>query len=134
MEQEQWKPIERFNGEYMVSNFGRVRSLKRHKDRIMPQTIQRRGYLACTFWMNNKAKCVKVHRLVAETFIPNPNNLPEINHIDGDKLNNLASNLEWCTRSQNVKHSFDIGLKTPHRWTADERKAISNALKSRKRV
>ena len=131
MEQEQWRPIERFNGEYMVSNHGRVRSLKRHGDRIMPQTIQRRGYYAVTFWMDNKAKCVKVHRLVAETFIPNPDNLPEINHIDGNKLNNHVSNLEWCTRSHNVKHSFDTGLKQPHYMTDEERKHLSDMWRGR---
>ena len=91
MEQEQWKPIERFNGEYEVSNLGRVRSMKKYRGatgRIMPQTIQRKGYYAVTCWMNNKAICVKVHRLVIETFKPNPDSLPCINHIDGNKLNN----------------------------------------------
>ena len=75
MEQEQWKPIQEFNGEYEVSNLGRVRSMKRYYGvvgRIMPQTIQRKGYYAVTFWMNNKAYCRKVHRLVIEAFTPIP--------------------------------------------------------------
>ena len=91
MEQEQWKPIQEFNGEYEVSNLGRVRSMKRYYGmvgHIMPQTIQCKGYYAVTFWMNNKAYCRKVHRLVIEAFTPNPDSLPCINHIDGNKLNN----------------------------------------------
>ena len=130
MMEEEWKPIERFNGEYMVSSHGRLRSLKRHKDRLMPMTIQERGYYAAMFHMKNKHICVKVHRLVAETFIPNPDHLPEINHKDGNKLNNHVENLEWCTRSYNVKHSFDTGLKKPTTFTDEERKRISEAVKA----
>jgi hypothetical protein len=134
MEQEQWKPIQEFNGEYEVSNLGRVRSMKRYYGmvgHIMPQTIQRKGYYAVTFHMNNKAYCRKVHRLVIEAFTPNPDNLPCINHIDGNKLNNHVSNLEWCTRSHNVKHSFDTGLKTPYYLTDDERQHLRDINKGK---
>ena len=132
MEQEQWKPIQEFNGEYEVSNLGRVRSMKRYQGmvgRIMPQTIQRKGYYAVTFWMNNKAYCRKVHRLVIEAFTPNPDSLPCINHIDGNKLNNHVSNLEWCTYQANMQHAVRTGLTHPHRWTDDERKQISERNK-----
>ena len=132
MEQEQWKPIQEFNGEYEVSNLGRVRSMKRYYGmvgRIMPQTIQRKGYYAVTFWMNNKAYCRKVHRLVIEAFTPNPDSLPCINHIDGNKLNNHVSNLEWCTYQANMQHAVRTGLTNPHRWTDDERKQISERNK-----
>ena len=132
MEQEQWKPIQEFNGEYEVSNLGRVRSMKRYYGvvgRIMPQTIQRKGYYAVTFHMNNKAYCRKVHRLVIEAFTPNPDNLPTINHIDGNKLNNHVSNLEWCTYQANMQHAVRTGLTHPHRWTDDERKQISERNK-----
>lgn len=132
MEQEQWKPIQEFNGEYEVSNLGRVRSMKRYYGmvgRIMPQTIQRTGYYAVTFHMNNKAYCRKVHRLVIEAFTPNPDSLPCINHIDGNKLNNHVSNLEWCTYQANMQHAVRTGLTHPHRWTDDERKQISERNK-----
>lgn len=80
--------------------------------------------------IDHRPQCRKVHREVALAFIPNPYNLPEVNHIDGDKHNNHVSNLEWVTHQQNVQHSFDTGLKTPHRWTDDERRMISNKVKA----
>ena len=135
MEQEQWKPIQEFNGEYEVSNLGRVRSMKRYYGvvgRIMPQTIQRKGYYAVTFHMNNKAYCRKVHRLVIEAFTQNPDSLPCINHIDGNKLNNHIDNLEWCTYQQNMQHAVRTGLTHPHQWTDDERKQISERNKGQR--
>ena len=132
MEQEQWKPIQEFNGEYEVSNLGRVRSMKQYGGqigRIMPQTKQHHGYHAVMFWMNNKAYCRKVHRLVAEAFIQNPDNLKEVNHIDGNHDNNQVSNLEWITHQANVQHSFDTGIKQPHRWTAEERRKIGDKVR-----
>ena len=132
MEQEQWKPIQEFNGEYEVSNLGRVRSMKQYggqTGRIMPQTKQHHGYHAVMFWMNNKAYCRKVHRLVAEAFIPNPDNLKEVNHIDGNHDNNQVSNLEWINHQANVQHSFDTGIKQPHRWTAEERRKIGDKVR-----
>ena len=136
---EYWKPIDETNGRYEVSNLGRVRSMKQYYGvigRIMPQTIQRSGYHYVMLHVNNKPTCRRVHRLVAKAFIPNPDNLKEVNHKDGNKDNNQVSNLEWCTRSQNVKHSFDTGLKQPHRWTEAERRNISDKVKAtiRKRM
>ena len=113
MEQEQWKPIQEFNGEYEVSNLGRVRSMKRYYG-----------------MMNNKAYCRKVHRLVIEAFTPNPDRLPCINHIDGNKLNNHVSNLEWCTYQANMQHAVRTGLTNPHQWTDEERKQISDKVKA----
>ena len=133
--EEIWKPIEGTDGGYEVSNLGRVRSMKRYYGmvgRIMPQTIQRKGYYAVTFWMINKAYCRKVHRLVIEAFTPNPDSLPCINHIDGNKLNNHVSNLEWCTYQENMQHAVRTGLTHPHRWTDDERKQISERNKGQR--
>ena len=81
-----------------------------------------------------KPKNCRVNRLVAQHFLPNPDNLPEVNHIDGNKENNHVSNLEWTDRSRNVKHSFDTGLKRPHRWTESERKQISDKVKATMRA
>ena len=134
MEQEQWKPIQEFNGEYEVSNLGRVRSMKRYDGqvgRIMPQTKQHHGYHAVMFWMDNKAHCRKVHRLVAQYFLPNPDNLKEVNHIDGNHDNNQVSNLEWITHQANVQHSFDAGIKQPHRLTDEERQHLSDINKGK---
>lgn len=134
---EEWRPIAEFDGEYEVSNLGRVRSMKKYRGqtgRIMPQTQQPSGrngerrYFAVMFSHNNKNYCRKVHRLVAEAFIPNPDNLPQINHKDGNKANNQVSNLEWCTGSQNMKHAIRTGLANPkahaHHWTDEEKEQI----------
>ena len=117
-----------------MSNLGRVRSLKCGKVRIMPQTQQHHHYRAFMIHVDHKPQCRKVHREVAMAFIPNPDNLPEVNHIDGDKGNNQVSNLEWVTHQENVQHSFDTGLKHPHRWTESERKHISDKVRATMRA
>jgi hypothetical protein len=127
---EEWRPIAEFDGEYEVSNLGRVRSMKKYRGqtgRIMPQTQQPSGrngerrYFAVMFSRNNKNYCRKVHRLVAEAFIPNPDNLPQINHKDGNRANNQVSNLEWCTAKENAIHSWRTGLAKPHAPSAEAR-------------
>lgn len=118
-----WKSIESFEGSYEVSNYGRVRSLDRiHpkrnglvKGRVLKFNLcgGRPGssrYPTVTFTDRPFRKDFLVHRLVAIYFIPNPENKPEVNHKDGDKLNNHYDNLEWCTRKENVQHSSDTGL------------------------
>lgn len=126
---EQWKPIEGTDGKYEVSNLGHVRTNGKRPG-LLTLTKQKSGYRYAMIQLNNgKQKNCRVHRLVAEHFLPNPDNMKEVNHKDGNKDNNRADNLEWCTRSHNVKHSFDTGLKQPHRWTAEERKQISERNK-----
>ena len=101
---EEWKDIKGYEGLYQVSNLGRVKSLKFGKERILKTGVDRYGYISVNLYKNNKRKLCKVHRLVAEAFIPNLENKPEVNHLDEDKTNNMVSNLEWCTRNENVNH------------------------------
>lgn len=109
MENEIWKNIEGYEELYEVSNFGRVKSLKggrwgTGKERILKPQTDGCGYLKVHLCNEGKVKTFKVHRLVAQAFIPNPQNLPEINHINEDKTNNRVENLEWCTREYNNNH------------------------------
>lgn len=93
---------------YEVSNYGRVRNIRGHIMKI--QNIAR--YKGLTLRKKGERKTFLLHRLVAQYHIPNPNNLPQVNHIDGDKTNNHISNLEWTTSSENHKHGYSIGLKS----------------------
>lgn len=112
---EEWKPIVGYEGLYEVSNLGRVKSLERiidakhHvKKRILKQGVQRGGYLHVGLCKNNKVKIKKIHRLVAEAFIPNPYNLPQVNHKDENIKNNCVDNLEWCTGNYNYYYGTRI--------------------------
>ena len=109
------------NGLYEVSNLGNVKALTRRKncnrgygmikEHIMKQTTANSQYYRVPLTNNDHIKkYFLVHRLVATSFIENPNNLPEINHIDGNKLNNNLDNLEWCDREYNMKHAYKMGL------------------------
>lgn len=89
-----------------VSSFGRARSVKGHYYKIRPE----QGYLRVGFRMNGKIAHKLVHRLVAQAFIPNPNNLPQVNHKDGDRTNNNVSNLEWCDNYYNMKYREKFGI------------------------
>ena len=99
--EEIWKDIEGYEGLYQVSNMGRVRSLR--KNIILREGISR-GYSVLNLSKNGKPLTKKVHRLVANAFIPNPDNLPQVNHKDENKLNNCADNLEWCTQEYNLNY------------------------------
>ena len=102
---EEWRDIKGYEGKYQVSNLGRVKS--RHKI-LKPNNVK--GYLYVYPSKNSKKEALKVHRLVAEAFIDNPENKPEVNHIDGNKENNRVENLEWCTKSENMQHAIKTGL------------------------
>ena len=104
---ENFVPIKGYE-EYLISKEGKIYSPKTHK---LLGIRDRGGYLAFTVCVNNKRKDLFLHRALAVTFIPNPENLPFINHKDGNKHNNVLNNLEWCTGSQNVQHAYDTGLR-----------------------
>lgn len=106
---EKWRQIKDFP-DYQVSNKGRVKSNKTEK---LIHSKKCRGYDRVSIYNNGYRSDKLVHRLVAEAFIDNPLNKNEVNHIDGNKQNNTAINLEWCTRSENMKHAFDNDLKKP---------------------
>lgn len=99
---EQWKPVEGFDGLYEISSLGRVKSLKYGKERILKPAKNRGGYLQVVLCRNGKEKRLYVHRLVAEAFIPNPKGLHEVNHLNEDKTLNVVSNIEWTSRWNNM--------------------------------
>ena len=105
---EEWKPIEGYEGLYEVSNMGRVKSLNyRHtgKERILKGGDDGYGYLCVNLCKDGKANKGKIHRLVAQAFLENPQNLPEVNHKNEDKTDNRVENLEWCTKQYNIEYS-----------------------------
>lgn len=116
-DKEIWKDIEGFEGFYQVSNFGRVRSLggwcgtSKRKARIRKLNYTHDGYLKLRLMYKGKDITCRVHRLVADAFIPNPNNYETVNHIDGNKENNKVENLEWCDRGYQMEHAYKLKLK-----------------------
>ena len=108
MEKEIWKDIVGYEGLYKVSNMGRVKSLKYGKERILKPQKDRSGYLVVGLWKDGKRKWYLMHRLVATIFCENPHGFKEVNHIDENKTNNYADNLEWCSRSYNINYGTRI--------------------------
>lgn len=110
---EEWKDIEGYENLYQVSNLGRVKSLgngksNKSKLKIMKTNLNHKGYPMISLCKDGKSKGYSVHRLVAQAFIPNPDNLPQINHKDEDKTNNRVENLEWCTNEYNHNYGTRI--------------------------
>lgn len=113
-EQEIWKPVVGWEKYYEVSSFGRVLTHgefvdgRKYKDRIMAQRKSKHGYYYVTLCRNGKSKTIKVHRLVAMAFIPNPKNLKCIDHIDTNKENNHVDNLRWCSHAENANNPLTL--------------------------
>lgn len=111
---EVWKAIEGTDGTYEVSNTGKVRSnnyLGHGGQKELSLNKDHKGYLRVRIYVAGVRKTIKVHRAVAESFIPNPDNKPEVNHKDGNKGKNHVENLEWSTESENTRHAYATGLK-----------------------
>ena len=119
-----WTEVKGFEGIYAVSTKGYVMSLSRtiwngksyfkSKDKLIKGNITSKGYSQVTLWKDKRRHMYLIHKLVANAFIPNPENYPQINHKDGNKTNNNVENLEWCNNSQNQLHAWRIGLQKPH--------------------
>lgn len=105
LEGEEWRPIFGWEDRYQISNMGRVKSLF-SGEKLMSASQKQNGYIRVTLNRDHKNKDYYVHRLVAEAFIPNPNNLPEVNHRFGNKMDNRVTELEWSNRSLNNKHAY----------------------------
>ena len=122
--EEVWKVIEKYPN-YMISNLGKIKSLnykRTGKEQILKQSINGRGYYYVLVSINNKYKNILIHKAVAEAFLENDNNYSDVNHIDGNKLNNCITNLEFCTRSENIKHAYKNNLRN---------KQVGNTYKKR---
>ena len=141
---EKWVPIKGYEGYYEVSSEGNVRSVDRviryknghyqkFKSRTLKPKITMQGYEQVDLSKNNKVKQVKVHRLVAENFVSNPYGKPQINHIDGIKLNNNVRNLEWCTAEYNMNYGTAMQRAKETYASHYDRSAIAknNAIKKK---
>lgn len=112
---EEWRPVVGYENEYEVSNLGNVRRVLKGRPAQPRKLVKgRRGYYELILCKKNKVKLCRVHRLVSEAFLPNPDNLPMVNHKDGDKTNNSVSNLEWTTAKHNQLHSRRILKNAVH--------------------
>ena len=123
---EEWRDIKGYEGKYMVSNLGRFKSLnyrRTGKEKILEGYPDKDGYLYVNLCKDGKGKQCMIHRLVAMAFIPNPDNLPEVNHKDEDKTNNRVENLEWCSRLYNNTYNGrakKVGKKLRGRKQSEE--------------
>ena len=117
---------------YEVSADGVVRNVK--SKRVLTGQVAKNGYVRVGIenkCLGERRHCL-VHRLVAEAWIPNPDDLPEVNHIDSDRRNNNVANLEWCTHSENMKHSYSKGINAEplRRHSTETRKAVTNGVET----
>lgn len=128
----EWKDICGWEGRYEVSAQGEIRSWYYGKKRLdKPITrklkVDKHGYFVVCLKANGVSKTCTVHRLVAMAFLPNPNGLTQINHKDGNKLNNAVQNLEWCSPQVNIQHAYKHGLISAEKQSSSQRRRYSNA-------
>lgn len=122
---EEWRDIKDYEGLYQISNYGRVKRKRIPQAKILKNMFTTTGYYRITLSNIRKQKDFKVHRLVAQEFLPNLENKKQVNHIDGNKLNNNVNNLEWVTNKENVRHAILTGLRAHHKIkNYDENKII----------
>lgn len=134
-----WMPVKGFEELYKIGSNGQIKSIERTvicsdgqlkpiKEGILVQGNNGRGYMFVNLWKNNKPHKYYVHRLVAEHFIPNPDNLPEVNHKDENKKNNSVDNLEWCDRKYNKNYTLGIDIIRNDGKIYKGRKALAEKL------
>ena len=135
---EEWRDIKGYEGKYQVSSYGRIKSLnynRTKKEKILNPCLTKKGYLIVDLYKNGRRKPCTVHKLVALHFIPNYDNLPQVNHKDENKSNNRVDNLEWCTSIYNNNYGtrnkrMSEKLKG-RKFTKEHKKNLSEALKGR---
>lgn len=112
-----WKDIKNYEGLYQVSNLGNIRSFPRRgtRGKILSPGFTKKGYLQVSLVKNGKGHPYRVHQLVGKNFIENPQKKEQINHKNGIKTDNRVENLEWCTNSENMEHSWNIGLRSKNK-------------------
>lgn len=132
-----WKDAKGYEGVYQVSDQGDIKRVRASRGtnvgKILKPIANKKGYLKTRLTVNSKGKTILVHRIIAESFIPNPINLPQVNHINGVKSDNRVGNLEWCTNEDNIRHAFKNGLIKPAflgKYGADHNRSIKVRLKN----
>lgn len=132
LEGEVWKELNGYEGKYLISNKGRFKCLSKQRSKFDSNSKESlillkndgSGYFQVRATKNSITKTFRIHRLVAEYFIPNKNNYPQVNHKNGDKSDNTSDNLEWCTIKQNCIHSQENGLQGKRRFTFNDAEDI----------
>lgn len=135
-----WKDVVGYEGLYQVSNLGRVRSLPKmvgfrsQPEKLIAIFADKHGYHKTNLYKHNTHKQVYVHMLVAQAFIPNDENKPQVNHKDGDKSHNFDYNLEWCTAKENIIHAYSNGLKHDKKGVDHPMYGKKHSLETRKKL